>query len=134
MKSRSLLAWLWTLVIFVLCWLPRMYVPGQEKIPRTFFLLNVDKYVHIGIFLVFAFLWMRSLAGPRRVFWVFLAGILVAVVTELGQNNRFVNRDGNWDDGIADVSGVVLGILADWLISRFQANRQAVKTQSSETP
>ena len=57
-----------------------------------------------------AFLWMA--AGPIRARWVMVAGVVAAVVSELGQNVPIVNRDANFPDGLADVAGVVSGIVA----------------------
>jgi hypothetical protein len=134
MMRRSLLAWLWTLVIFVLCWLPRQYIPGQEKLPRPLYVVNFDKIVHAGIFAVFGFLWMKALDSKRRAWWIAGWGVVLAIVTELGQENRIVNRDCNLPDGLADSAGVLIGLGLFWYLERVQARRLALKTRSSETP
>src|SRR5882724_8760727 len=52
MSLRARLAWLWTLVILVLCWIPRSILSIHEKGPKPFFVPNFDKLVHLGIFAV----------------------------------------------------------------------------------
>ncbi len=134
MKRPSLLAWLWTLLIFVLCWLPRMYIPGQENLPKPLLVINLDKLVHMGIFAGFSFLWMRVGTSRFQAIRVLLVGVALAAITEIGQESRFVNRDASVADGLADVAGVAVGIGAWWLVSRFEAGRPGFKTRSSETP
>jgi VanZ family protein len=126
MTFRLWMAWLWTLVILFLCWLPRQYIPGEEGL-RPPFVLNIDKYVHIGIFVVFGFLWMRPSESKRQYLWVFLGGVALAVITEFGQKNRFVNRDGNLPDGLADTTGVLLGLAAFWLLAKVRTTRKLEK-------
>lgn len=119
MTLRLRLAWFWTLVIFFLCWLPRQYVPGHERLPTPLLEMNFDKLVHMGIFFVFAVLWICVKPSARQSIWIFLAGIALATITELGQENRIVNRDCSLEDGLADQAGVVLGIVGFWLIVKF---------------
>jgi VanZ family protein len=121
MKPRALLAWSWTFVILLLCWLPRMYFPREERLPKPFFVPNFDKLVHMGIFAIFAILWLRASQTNRRWLWVFLGGLALATITELGQMNSFVNRDGNVADAFADMMGVVVGLLACYLAQRTLA-------------
>ena len=121
MSLRALLAWLWTLVIFGLCWLPGFFLPKQERLPKSIFIPNFDKLVHFGIFAIFAFLWLRVIPGNRRGFKVFLAGLAVAVISELGQNTSLVKRDGNAADTLADMIGVLLGLLAFFMVKRLAA-------------
>jgi VanZ family protein len=127
MTLRMRLAWFWTLVILILCWLPKRYIPNEEALPPPF-VLNFDKFVHIGIFIVFAYLWMRPSESKRRYLWVFLGGVALAVITELGQKNRIVNRDGNLPDTLADTTGALLGLAAFWLQAKVRATRTVEKT------
>jgi VanZ family protein len=122
MTSRTWLAWFWTLVILGLCWLPRMYIPGEERLPPPF-VLNFDKYVHTGIFAVFAFLWMRTRETKLRALWILLWGVALAAISEIGQENRFVDRDANVADALADIVGVVVGIFAYSLVRNLKAKR-----------
>ena len=125
MSPRALLAWSWTLVILVLCWLPRGYFPKDERLPATIFVPNFDKLVHMGIFAVFAFLWMRvgrAADHPRR---ILAAGLALAVVSELGQELPIVHRDANIFDLLADSFGVVVGIYVYKLVCRLIEKRAA---------
>ncbi len=133
MTLRARLAWIWTLLILVLCWLPKMYLPGKEELPPPI-VINVDKFVHFGIFAVFGVLWMRTSSTKDRSWWILHAGIALAVISELGQANRFVNRDANIPDALADIIGVDLGIIGSRMVQQFQSKRLSLKTQSSETP
>jgi len=111
MTPRALLATAWTIAILLACWLPD-FVLREAKVAKPLIVLNLDKFVHFGIFAVFAWLWMRAATIERRGWIVLVAGITLAVVSELGQQLPFVNRDAGLDDGIADVGGVVAGIAA----------------------
>jgi hypothetical protein len=123
MSPRALLAWSWTLVILVLCWLPRRYFPEGERLPRTIFVPNFDKIVHMGIFVVFAFLWMRVDRAADQTRRVLVAGLALAFISELGQELPIVRRDANVFDWIADSLGVVVGIYAFKLACRYFEKR-----------
>jgi hypothetical protein len=112
MSFRSFLAGSWTFVILALCWLPRSLMPRQETGPRPFFVPNFDKLVHLGIFAVFAFLWMRVGPPAGKAGRIFLAGLALAVISELGQELPIVSRDATVMDAVADVVGVGVGLLA----------------------
>lgn len=130
--ARNFAAWFWTLLVFVLCWTPRQFVPEGEG-PRVVFLFPYfDKVVHFVLFAGFAFLWL--FAGVRRIGWVFAAGVAVAVITELGQANSIVRRDANWPDGFADTLGVLAGILTFELAGRWVPKLRPIKAPSAETP
>ncbi len=115
-RFRIILAALWTAVILVLCWAPRQYVQEAEENAPWFAIPNLDKVVHWGIFVVFAVLWLRTSGSRGRYPAVALAGLALAVVTEVGQLMPQVGRDGSVADGITDLIGLTLGlILARWL-------------------
>jgi VanZ family protein len=100
----------WTLVIMTLCWLPRDAINRLEDNSALLFIPNFDKVVHAGIFLVFAVLWARGLSSPRRLVWIALGGIGLAVITEAGQALSAVGRDASVADALTDVIGVVVGL------------------------
>ena len=131
-SRRTIAAWLWTLLIFVLCWTPRALVPEGEG-PRTMFLIpHFDKVVHFTLFVGFAYLWLA--AGTIRAWWVVVLGIAAAVVSELGQANSIVRRDANWPDGFADTAGVAVGLLAYYATRRRRLTADPVTTPSAGTP
>lgn len=123
MTIRRLLAWSWTLVILVLCWLPRSMMPVKEAGARPFLFPNFDKVVHLGIFAVFAFLWMN--VGPRAGRALF-AGLALAILSEVVQELPIVHRDATFMDGVADMAGVVAGILVFEGLSRRRAGMPTV--------
>jgi hypothetical protein len=109
----------WTLVILVLCWTPDIYLPVKEEPAylRLIIPIRLDKIVHAGIFLVFAVLWLRGLGGQTRWFpWVLAGGVALAAISELGQNLPIVHRDGEFEDAVADVVGLVLGFPVFFLL------------------
>ena len=123
MHLKALLAWSWTVVILVLCWIPRMYLTSEEKLPKPFFVPNFDKLVHMGIFAIFAVLWMRVGSSSRQAWWVLAAGVALAVITELGQEIPIVNRDCNVADGLADSLGILVGLVVYGLSHRLVVKR-----------
>jgi VanZ family protein len=130
MSHRVALAWSWTVLILALCWCPGNLLPVPETGLRIQFTMNLDKLVHFGLFAVYAYLWARAdgqpgLANPAR---VLLAGLFFTVISELGQLMPFVGRDASVEDGIADMIGVVLGLMA------FAMLPARIKVPSAGTP
>jgi hypothetical protein len=107
---RAIIAVLWTLVILTLCWLPLNVVKEVEKDSSWFQIPNLDKVVHWGIFLLFTLLWLRVVSTRWRFLWVALAGLALAVVTEVVQMLPIIGRDGSIGDGVTDFIGVLLGL------------------------
>jgi len=130
MRIRLALAVVWTLVILVLCWTPADWLPVKETEGSVWDLPHKDKFVHAGMFFVFAVLWLAATREkPGRFAWVAAAGIALAVVTELGQNLPFLRRDGEVADALADCVGVVVGL---WLFPWIE--RVSVRWRSSGAP
>jgi hypothetical protein len=126
MRTRLALAIVWTLLILVLCWTPADWLPVKETEGSDWDLPHTDKFVHAGMFFVFAVLWLAVARGkPGRFAWVAVAGIALAVVTELGQNLPVLRRDGEVADALADSVGVLLGL---WLFPWF--DRVSARWQS----
>jgi VanZ family protein len=115
MMMRKMLAVGWTLLIFVLCWMPKSSMPLDEDGPSGFYIPHLDKIVHFAIFAGFAFLWRRA-SGRGSALAIAVSGLALAVITELGQGTAIVGRDAEFLDGLADFAGVVLGLaVAIWL-------------------
>jgi VanZ like family len=109
---RILMAVGWTLVILVLCWTPGAIVNELEQGSPWLQIPDLDKVIHWGIFTIFTLLWLRTGTSPRRYLWVGLAGLALAVITEVGQNILPVGRDGEVGDTITDLIGVAIGLVA----------------------
>jgi len=109
-RHRLVMALVWTLLIMVLCWLPRNLVRRVEGESSWFQIPNLDKLVHCGLFVVFSILWLRVRWFRRRFGWVALGGFVLAVVTELVQQLPVVGRDASVADALTDVIGVLIGI------------------------
>jgi len=125
MRFRLLSAVLWTIVILLLCWTPQIWLPVEEGLNSWGQYLHLDKIVHAGIFAVFAVLWLRALP-PRsnRFVWVGLAGTALAAITEIVQNVPIINREGEFQDSVADVVGMLIGFLVfPWIEKTLNARR-----------
>ncbi|MFI5456386.1 MAG: VanZ family protein [Isosphaerales bacterium] len=107
---RLLMAVVWTLVIMVLCWLPRSVVQEVEGESSWFKVPHLDKLVHCGIFVIFSILWLRVRPFRRPFGLVALSGFALAVLTEIVQGLPLIGRDTSIADMFTDVVGVLIGI------------------------
>lgn len=96
---------LWTLGIGIAVVLPGSYIPGTGW--------DVDKLVHFAMFFGYAVLWVRALRPRvrRPWLWVLVTGVVYSVGTELLQTWLPDERFGDPYDALADVTGLVLGLL-----------------------
>ncbi|MBL6944536.1 MAG: VanZ family protein [Bacteroidales bacterium] len=107
----------WALMILIITGVPGAYFP---EVVTFWVWLSPDKAVHIFIFGVQAFLLMfafnvQYLSAKERFVYgalLLLAAILFALLTEVLQAFVFIGRNGNVYDFIADVVGVLAGLLA----------------------
>jgi len=122
MRLRVVVAVLWTIVILVLCWTPRTLLPVNERRESLTQKLHLDKFVHAGIFTVFTVLWLRTRpAGKTRYLWILLAGTALAAITEVMQNLPIINREGEFEDAMADFAGVLFGFpLLHWIEQKLR--------------
>ena len=100
----------WTVLIVAACLVPGDQVPEVELR-----LLSPDKVVHVVLFLVFGWLWMR--AAPRaspsarfRTGAVVAGGVALALAIEVAQSVLPINRLGDPYDVAADLAGLALGV------------------------
>jgi len=110
MKQRTLAAWAATLLLLVLCLVPKGVVPGGEVSPRR--IPHLDKVAHFSMFAGFALLWFRAGGASTRVraTRVLGAAFALAVATELLQGLPAVSRDPDVLDALADAVGAVVGV------------------------
>ena len=128
MSRRVALASAWTLLILALCWWPRQGMPVSESGSLIKRIPHLDKVVHFGLFAPFAALWVGPSGGKRRAVSVFLAGVVLAIVTEVGQGSSLVNRDPDPLDALADIAGAGAGALA----ASWYARRSALPASEME--
>ena len=107
----ALSAFLWALLIFVLCATPGRYIPSASWLD----LLSFDKLVHAGIFFVLTALLMfvsfkMGLGQSIRFVYMALA-ILYGMAMEWMQANWFVERSADWMDVVANTLGCLLALL-----------------------
>jgi VanZ family protein len=104
-------AWVWTILILLAVWTPAGQLPLDEDGPPGLLsrIPHPDKVVHATLFAIFAALWETG-TGRRRTRQVILGGVLLAVVSELGQALPVLHRDAGLDDVAADLVGLLLGL------------------------
>lgn len=122
------MAVLWTIVILVLCWTPQALLPVNEGTESLTQRLHLDKFVHAGIFTVFSLLWLRTRPAAKRTYlWVFLAGTALAAITEVVQNLPIINREGEFEDFLADFAGMLFGFPLFYWMERKLRGRDTSK-------
>ena len=98
---RRALAVAWSLAILAAC-----SVPGED-LPDVDLPLSPDKWVHVGLFIGFGWLWLRAGA---RVGAVAVGGLAFAVGTEVWQSALPLGRSGDPLDALADAAGLALAL------------------------
>jgi hypothetical protein len=110
----------WTVLLLALCLAPSRVIPDEKTFNIRKYIPWYDLVVHFTLFAGFALNWTRAVSAPRRWALVPVAGLLLAVGTELAQGLPFIQRDPNVLDGLADLAGVALGLGAAALFCRKQ--------------
>lgn len=104
LTPTRVLAAAWTLVILALCSIPGPSLPDTE-------ILSYDKLGHAGMFAVFGWLWAWAVPDVH-VGWVLAAGVAFAVFTEVYQGLLPFDRTPDLFDALADLLGLLAGLLA----------------------
>mgnify|MGYP006424787343 CR=1 FL=1 len=129
------LAGLWTVAILVGFSLPAASLSPVSAV------LSFDKAIHFGLFAVFGGLWMRGLCPPgvrdgwarlrRRGVQLFVAGGLFAGGSEVYQHLMPIRRMPDPYDALANVTGLLVGILLSaGALARFRARRSSAEEAS----
>lgn len=124
MRMRTLVAWIWTGLLLVACWIPGRWLHGDES-RMHLGISNLDKVVHGTLFAGFGLLWGRALGTRGRTARVVAVGLLLAVVTELGQATPVIARDADPLDALADAAGLFLGLGAARLLQTEDAGPES---------
>lgn len=124
---HTFLAWVWTVVILILC-----LIPG-DKMPEDP-IVNADKIYHAGAFALLGFLvayglkkqftfnWLKAHAGKVSIIFSILLGGIIEVL----QHYLIKNRCGDWIDWLFDAAGSILGVIILLLICRYIINKNNV--------
>lgn len=111
MKRAHWLAMAWTLLILGICWIPSNRLPVPELADSSIWKLKVphaDKIIHFGIFATYTILWFCTIPSPSFRRAVVMCGVILAMVSEVGQSHPWVRRDPDILDFAADVAGVLI--------------------------
>ena len=100
----------WALAVAVVVQLVVLYLPGEQVPEAGFAVPGLDKAIHVAVFALPAFL----AVGRGRSAWWALPFAVHAPVSELVQHAWVPLRTGDPVDVVADLAGVVLGVLAAW--------------------
>ena len=126
--KRIIVAILGTLLVLVLCLLPRAWL-GREN--NAHLIPHFDKLVHFGMFFVFAFLWARVVEPGEtfraRLLMIGAAVISLAISTEWAQGFSFINRDPDVLDALADTAGGFTGLLLESSLRIFRHQRSSLQ-------
>jgi hypothetical protein len=117
MTRRAFAASAWTVLVLVLCLIPRRTMDRVPSLTGHWFwdlyrsIPHKDKVIHAFLFCVFAWLWAWALGNGRRAWAAIIAGGLALVIaTELGQSLPWIDRSTDILDALADVAGLGLGL------------------------
>lgn len=111
---RNLPGILWTALIVLL-----MGIPGNRfpEFASFWDQLKPDKLIHVFLFGVWAYLVLHQNRkqfnrNPYRfLFTVLLLGTIISALTETLQHYVFINRSGSLFDGLANLTGMIFGII-----------------------
>ncbi|MCK5857406.1 MAG: VanZ family protein [Bacteroidales bacterium] len=106
-------AFVWALVIFIIIAIPGVYIPKPHG---AWELLSPDKIIHLAMFAPFSYLMMwghQKRKGRKNNLFVapLIIGTIYAISTEALQFYVVVGRNGNIYDAMADIIGVILGLI-----------------------
>lgn len=116
-KNRALTFWLlfvWTLIIFVGCFIPSSELPKVK-------IVMIDKWVHFVFFAGFSFLLMCYMRKVQtfHFFLAFFLAVLLGYLVELIQDSGLVKgRYFEWEDVLADGIGGFIGVLLFYLLEK----------------
>ena len=102
---RYVLAFGWTLAVFLAVTLPGSVLPGGPP--------NTDKLVHLALFGLLGWLWMQALPYPlpTRTWWVLTLGLMYAGIMEVYQGILPWPRTPDLYDALANALGLAVGVV-----------------------
>jgi len=114
-KRAKSLTFLWTLLVFYLCLMPKKKI---AHIP----IFGIDKLVHVLFFGIFMFL-LQFIMKPNKWMVSFLIATLFGCLIE-GLQYYFTSlgRSGDWKDIIADALGAIIFGYLHYILSNKYKN------------
>ena len=115
LKSK-VLAIGWLLLMCILFVIPGSALPEQS----WFADIQLDKWVHIGLFSVLIFLWCSAfeLGLPGNAWIVIISAIFYGLLVEYVQKTWIPNRSFDLYDVIADAIGSLMGLIVWFRVYR----------------
>lgn len=121
----------WGIFILILTWLPVSLIPD---VPTFLSLFKPDKLIHVFIYCVFVFLWIKGLSAQEQ--FLFLRkypviismnmGVFLGGITELMQEWMIPGRIASPYDFIANILGCFLGW---WFFMTWMKRKIRMKNQ-----
>jgi len=124
----------WTLLLFA-----GLSIPA-DTLTSAAPLFSADKLVHVGLFAIFGFLWLRvraarSMERLRQTYAVVCTGGLAfATATELYQHVLPLGRQGDPYDVLANAVGLLLAVVVYHRYSRWRQHHGSRFHPDVETP
>lgn len=122
-KRARLAAILWTLLIFIACFVPANEIP-HVRVPFA------DKWTHFILFAFFSFFWLMAYPSIqwRRLLTVFIISVLFGwLVEELQGLLRFLGRSKDLMDMSADGFGGLIGVVFFYILAGIAAKKETQK-------
>jgi VanZ family protein len=94
-----------------------LFVLPGSTLPKTgwFTDIQLDKWVHIGLFAVLVFLFCSAFNSVSKRIWIVLvAAVAYGFIVEVVQKNWVSNRSFDLYDVLADTAGSIIGLVV-WL-------------------
>jgi hypothetical protein len=105
---------IWFILSSIAFCLPEQVIPKHD----WFAIIELDKWIHVGLFSVLIFLWCLPLFHKPTVqpsltklfIWITLGGFLYGIIMEVIQHFFIPHRSFDWGDIAADALGCLLGL------------------------
>ncbi len=112
------LFWLWLAIILVASIIPTFNIMESTSKPES--ILRFDYLMHFLFFMLLGMLfvlWQHSKKTTKKTvyLWFLLFGIIYGFLTEFAQK-YIPGRTFNWNDSFNNVAGIVIGVVAAYII------------------